>query len=162
LGTPAAISPEESRRLRRFNEEQARKRSIGCISSRYHAEIEEALARAQQLARSAESALSSAKRKVALPESMLELRDSTSHSAETQIARSASSEGPMTLHAAMHRVLMDAPGRKLRAGEIIAEIEQRGLYRMRDGRLPESQQIHARVGHYPEMFGKEGSLFFPR
>jgi hypothetical protein len=69
---------------------------------------------------------------------------------------------PVTLHAAMHRVLMASPSGKLRAGEIIAEIDRLGLYRMRDGRLPESQQIHARAGHYPDMFGKVGPYFFAK
>jgi hypothetical protein len=68
----------------------------------------------------------------------------------------------MTLHAAMHKVLKEAAGGKLRAGEIIAEIDRQGLYRMRDGRQPESQQIHARANHYPNMFGKEGSYFYAK
>ncbi|MFG1818263.1 hypothetical protein ACGFIF_31175 [Kribbella sp. NPDC049174] len=71
-------------------------------------------------------------------------------------------DGRMTLHAAMYKVLTESPEGKLRAGEIIAEIGRRGLYRMRDGRLPESQQIHARASHYPDMFGKDGSFFYPK
>jgi hypothetical protein len=69
---------------------------------------------------------------------------------------------PVTLHAAMHRVLKASPTGKLRAGEIIAEIDRLGLYRMRDGRLPESQQIHARAGRYADMFGKDGPYFFAK
>jgi hypothetical protein len=69
---------------------------------------------------------------------------------------------PLTLHAAMYRVLKASPTGKLRAGDIIAEIDRLGLYRMRDGRLPESQQIHARAGHYPQMFGKDGAFFFAK
>ncbi len=37
-------------------------------------------------------------------------------------------------------------------------IARRGLYAMRDGRAVEAQQIHARVGQYPELFGKGGTL----
>jgi hypothetical protein len=59
-------------------------------------------------------------------------------------------------------VLTESPEGKLRAGEIIAEIDRRGLYRMRDGRLPESQQIHARASHYPDLFDKDGSFFYPK
>jgi hypothetical protein len=73
-----------------------------------------------------------------------------------------SDDGALTLHEAMRQVLRDSPKDKLRAGEIIAEIERRGLYRMRDGRIPESQQIHARAGHYPHMFGKDGSYFYAK
>jgi hypothetical protein len=29
---------------------------------------------------------------------------------------------------------------------------------MRDGRPVEAQQIHARVGHYPNLFAKEGTF----
>jgi hypothetical protein len=68
----------------------------------------------------------------------------------------------LTLHEAMQQVLKNSPKGKLRAGEIIAEIDRRGLYRMRDGRIPESQQIHARAGHYPHLFGKEGSYFYAK
>ena len=45
----------------------------------------------------------------------------------------------LTLHEAMWRVLKDSANGRLRAGEIIAEIERRGLYRMRDGRIPGAQ-----------------------
>jgi hypothetical protein len=58
----------------------------------------------------------------------------------------------MTLHDAMAHVLRDAPGQRLRAGELAAEINRRRLYRMRDGRPVEAQQIHARVGHYDKLF----------
>lgn len=68
----------------------------------------------------------------------------------------------MKLHDAMYRVLKASPTGKLRAGEIIAEINRLGLYRMRDGRLPETQQIHARAAHYAEMFGKDGPYFFAK
>jgi hypothetical protein len=68
----------------------------------------------------------------------------------------------MTLHAAMVKVLRESPNGRLRAAEIIAEIERRGLYRMRDGRIPESQQIHARAGHYPDLIGKDGSYFYAK
>lgn len=64
----------------------------------------------------------------------------------------------MTLHAAMYKVLKESPQGKLRAGEIISGIGRQGLYRMRDGRLPESQQIHARASHNPDLFGKDGSF----
>lgn len=47
-----------------------------------------------------------------------------------------------TARSVFEQVLRDSPTGELRAGEIIAEIERLGLYRMRDGRLPESQQIH--------------------
>jgi hypothetical protein len=78
------------------------------------------------------------------------------------IQESGEGAGKMTLHSAMQKVLREAPNRRLRAGEIIAEIKRLNLYRMKDGRLPESQQIHARASHYPELFGKDGSFFFAK
>lgn len=62
----------------------------------------------------------------------------------------------MTLHEAMVVVLRDAE-RGLRAGDLAAEINRRRLYRMRDGRPVEAQQIHARVGNYGHLFRKAGS-----
>lgn len=68
-----------------------------------------------------------------------------------------SSEG-MTLHLAMAEVLRSTPGRMMRAGDLAREIERRRLYRMRDGRPVESQQVHARVNHYDDLFTKEGTF----
>lgn len=63
----------------------------------------------------------------------------------------------LTLHEAMATVLRGTPEKKLRAGPLAAEIERRHLYRMQDGRPVEPQQIHARVRHYPRLFGKDGT-----
>lgn len=63
----------------------------------------------------------------------------------------------LTLHEAMRAVLQDEVSHRLRAGDLAAEINRRGLYRMRDGRPVEAQQIHARVGHYPQLFQKDGT-----
>ncbi|WP_248580836.1 hypothetical protein [Nocardioides sp. InS609-2] len=70
----------------------------------------------------------------------------------------ASSEERTTLHEAMRKVLQTAPGRRMLAAELAAHIDRRGLYKMRDGRRVEAQQIHARVGHYPELFEREGTF----
>jgi hypothetical protein len=66
--------------------------------------------------------------------------------------------GKMTLHAAMRRVIEASPAKMMRAADIAAEIQRQGLYRMRDGRPVEAQQIHARVNHYPNDFGREGTF----
>lgn len=73
-------------------------------------------------------------------------------------ASPVSEHAAMTLHAAMAKVLSTAPDRMLRAGGIARQIEQPGLYRMRDGRAVEATQIHARVGHYPHLVRKSGSM----
>lgn len=89
-------------------------------------------------------------RTVAFLESLLELA-----------GRHGSSEGEsqsLTLHEAMTVVLESVPEGKMRAGDLAIEVDRRGLYKMRDGRPVEAQQIHARVGHYPHLFVKEGTF----
>jgi hypothetical protein len=66
--------------------------------------------------------------------------------------------GHVTLHAAMQMVLKDAPNRMLRPADLAAAIHARGLYRMRDGRPVGTQQIHARVGNYENLFVREGTF----
>lgn len=61
-----------------------------------------------------------------------------------------------TLHEAMAEVLRSSPNGMMRAGDLAAEINRLRLYRMRDGRPVEPQQIHARVGNYGHLFTKEG------
>ena len=61
-------------------------------------------------------------------------------------------------HGAMAEVLRTAPQYKMRPVDLAAEINLRDLYRMRDGRPIEKQQIHARVGNYPDMFERDGAF----
>src|SRR5690349_17005363 len=58
---------------------------------------------------------------------------------------------PLTAHRAMAEVLRTAPQHKMRPVDLAAEVNRRGLYKMRDGRPLETQQIHARVGNYPDL-----------
>jgi len=64
----------------------------------------------------------------------------------------------LSLHDAMAEVLKSAPERMMRARDLAAEIDRRGLYRMRDGRPVEPQQIHARTGNYPHLFERKGTF----
>lgn len=64
----------------------------------------------------------------------------------------------LTAHRAMAEVLRTAPQHKMRPVDLAAEINRRGLYRMRDGRPIETQQIHARAGNYPDMFERDGAF----
>ena len=78
-----------------------------------------------------------------------------------ELARS--DEGPaesagLTLHGAMAHVLEADPHGMLRARDLAAVIDSQRLYRMRDGRPVEAQQIHARVGQYPHLFIREGTF----
>ena len=76
----------------------------------------------------------------------------------TLVEKNAAAAAQLTLHEAMAAVLRTAPQRMMRAGDLAAEINARGLYRMRDGRPVEAQQVHARVGHNPHMFVREGTF----
>lgn len=67
-------------------------------------------------------------------------------------------EGLMTLHDAMAEVLTADPLGMMRAVHLAAAINERGLYRMGDGRPVEGQQVTARVGRYPHLFEKEGTF----
>lgn len=58
----------------------------------------------------------------------------------------------MTLHEAMASVLRQAPSGRLTARELADEINQRDLYRMRDGRPVAPGQIHARARNYGHLF----------
>lgn len=71
---------------------------------------------------------------------------------------SAESAKGMTLHAAMELVLSRDHYGMLRAKDLAAEINAGGLYRMKDGRAVEPQQIHARVGRYEHLFEREGTF----
>jgi hypothetical protein len=73
-------------------------------------------------------------------------------------ADSVEQSGTQPLHKAILTVLKDAPMGMMRAGDLAAEINRRGLYRMQDGRPVEPQQIHARVNNYGHMFDKEGTF----
>ncbi len=64
----------------------------------------------------------------------------------------------MTLHEAMVSVLGESPQGMLRASDLAREINRQSLYKMRDGRPVEPQQVHARVGHYSHLFVREGTF----
>ncbi len=122
------------------------------ISALAAANIEELRAdldRARNLQQRARIESSEMDRQVAALEALIEL-------AEGETAEPEPSG--ITLHAAMVEVLSVQPQGMLRAGDLAAEIDRRRLYKMRDGRPVEAQQIHARVGHYGHLFEKEGTF----
>lgn len=62
------------------------------------------------------------------------------------------SDHDLTLHEAMALVLRETVDQRLPAVELAAAINQRGLYRMRDGRPVAPGQIHARARNYAHLF----------
>jgi len=69
---------------------------------------------------------------------------------------SADSLGGLTLHEALEVVLMANRNHWTSVKELAREVNQRGLYRMRDGRPVEPGQVHARVRNYKYLFEKKG------
>jgi len=57
-----------------------------------------------------------------------------------------------TLHKAMKIVLLERESGTATTGEIAAEINQRQLYKRKDGDAARAKQINARVRQYPELF----------
>lgn len=64
----------------------------------------------------------------------------------------------MTLHGAMALVLREQPMHMMRPADLLSEVNRRRLYKMRDGRPVELQQIHARVGNYSHLFTRDGTF----
>lgn len=127
----------------------------------HQAEIEADLGRARAEREVAQTRLEKATRRVHMLEGLLRPTEA-GFPGDIEFRESREASERMTLHAAMQKVLKESATGKLRASEIIAEIDRLNLYRMKDGRIPESQQIHARASHYPNLFGKDGSLFFAK
>lgn len=113
------------------------------VRARRH-EIEQDLAAARRLRNEATTNLAEAERRVMSYEFLLSL------------AAEGAEEPPerMSLHDAMAHVLATVPAKRMPAGDLAREINRRGLYKMRDGRPVEPQQIHARVGNYGDRFDR--------
>ena len=119
------------------------------VAAAHVSEIEADLEQARHTLSLARQEVQLLEHQVAGLESLLQL--TSDQRGPSTSARAASG---MTLHEAMAEVLRGEPEHMLRAGDLAAEIERR----MRDGRPVEAQQIHARVGHYPQLFTKEGTF----
>jgi hypothetical protein len=122
---------------------------IARLATEHRQDIESDLAEARAVRSEAESAFVEADRAVATLEALLTMGAINTTQASQPVERT-------TLHEAMRKVLRGAPDRRLLAADLAKAIDSRGLYKMRDGRPVEAQQIHARVGHYGHMFERDG------
>jgi hypothetical protein len=66
----------------------------------------------------------------------------------------------LTLHEAMRRVLLERENAPMSARALADEVNQRDLYKKRDGSPVEINQIHARVNNYPQIFKKSEQGIF--
>jgi hypothetical protein len=64
----------------------------------------------------------------------------------------------MTLHDAIVLVLRERGEKPMTARELADTVNERGLYRKRDGSPVEVNQVHARANNYEELFEKDGPI----
>ena len=106
--------------------------------------------------------------RAALNEAQIEVKELEQRRAELQglISRALVALGEddhkeephdLTLHGALEVVLSDFGDEWMSVGDLVAEVNRRDLYRMKDGRPVKASQIHARVNNYSHTFEKSGS-----
>lgn len=64
----------------------------------------------------------------------------------------------MTLHQALMQILQEHGNEPMTARAPADAVNERGVYRKRDGSPVEVNQIHARTNNYQDLFEKDGSL----
>lgn len=72
-------------------------------------------------------------------------------------AGDATDKGRKTLHQALEQILHENDNRWMTVRELADEVNRRALYRKRDGRAVEPNQVHARTKNYEATFEKSGS-----
>jgi len=66
------------------------------------------------------------------------------------------SRSPTTLHEAIAQVLREEGNEWMTARQLTDAVNERGLYRKRDGNGVDVNQVHARTRNYGDMFEKDG------
>jgi hypothetical protein len=67
-------------------------------------------------------------------------------------------EAGITLHQALVQILQEHDNDSMTARALADAVNDRGLYRKRDGSPVEVNQVHARTNNYQDLFEKDGSL----
>lgn len=70
----------------------------------------------------------------------------------------AATETVLTLHQALVQILQKNGNEPMTARALADAVNDRGLYRKRDGSPVEVNQIHARTNNYHDLFEKDGSM----
>jgi hypothetical protein len=73
-------------------------------------------------------------------------------------ARPPVAASAMTLHEALVQVLRENGNEPMTARALADAVNERGLYRTKDGSPVEVNQVHARTSNYQDLFEKDGSL----
>src|SRR5215469_15503423 len=64
----------------------------------------------------------------------------------------------MTLHEALALILRENDNEPMTVRQLTDAVNERGLYRKRDGSPVEVNQVHARTSNYEALFEKDGAL----
>jgi hypothetical protein len=121
-------------------------------------ELESALERSRELIN---AALTEARRELAALDARkaeLEALIAQGEAALRGAQAPAIQDAALTLHDALQRILRENGNRPMPVRQLADEVNQRGLYRTRDGAPVEVSQVHARTSNYDKVFGKAGSL----
>jgi hypothetical protein len=80
--------------------------------------------------------------------------------AETALGgpRPSAAASAMTLHEALVLVLRENNNQPMTVRQLTEAVNERGLYRKRDGSPVEVNQVHARTSNYEALFEKDGAL----
>jgi hypothetical protein len=120
------------------------------------ASLEEALQRSRKMI---EAALAEARTELSALEARgEELRALIAQGESALGGTSVGTEASGTLHNALARVLREGGNEPMTARVLADVVNERGLYRKRDGGPVEVNQVHARTNNYPDLFEKQGSL----
>jgi hypothetical protein len=119
-------------------------------------ELAQALAKSREII---ESALAEARGELATLEARRAELMALIAQGEAALSGSQPSETTpvMTLHEALELILREA-GAPMTARQLADAVNDRGLYRTRDGTPVEVNQIHARTSNYESIFEKDGPL----
>lgn len=120
-------------------------------------ELAEALDRSRDMI---EAALASARAELAELDARRSTLEALIAQAEVALGGGHAPTGmpTMTLHEAIAQTLRDNGNAPMTARALAAAINERGLYRTRDGSPVEVNQVHARTSNYQELFDKDGPL----
>jgi HB1, ASXL, restriction endonuclease HTH domain len=72
--------------------------------------------------------------------------------------RQPAAQPPMTLHEALALILRENDNQPMTVRQLADAVNERGLYRKRDGSPVEVNQVHARTSNYEALFDKDGPV----
>jgi hypothetical protein len=121
-------------------------------------ELEQALQQGRQLI---EAALDQARAELTSLDARRAELEALIAQAETALGGSsapAAAPPGMTLHEALVLVLRENDNQPMSVRQLTDAVNERGLYRKRDGSPVEVNQVHARTSNYEALFAKDGAL----